>query len=59
MVFVELRKILGEEPFFQILKQYVSEYSFRHATIDDFIRLCARYTDVDLDQFFYKWLETA
>jgi hypothetical protein len=59
LVFAELRQILGDEAFFQLLKEYAAEYSYRHATIADFIRLCGRYTDLDLGQFFYKWLETA
>ncbi|HHY36345.1 MAG TPA: M1 family metallopeptidase [Firmicutes bacterium] len=59
LVFVQLRQVLGDEAFFQLLQEYVAEYCYRHATIDDFIRLCRRYTELDLELFFCKWLETA
>ncbi|MGI6575624.1 MAG: M1 family metallopeptidase [bacterium] len=59
IVFSQLRETLGDEDFFALLQQYLAEYKYRHVTIDEFIEFCQQVTDLQLGEFFYKWLETA
>lgn len=53
----ELRKELGDEVFFQIMKVYFDKYRFKHATTKDFIKLCQQVSDRELQAFFSKWLD--
>ncbi|AOT70540.1 M1 family metallopeptidase [Geosporobacter ferrireducens] len=52
----ELRKELGEQMFFQIMKVYFDKYRFKHATTEDFIKLCEQISDRELQDYFNKWL---
>ena len=53
----ELRKELGDEVFFQIMKVYFDKYRFKHATTEDFIKLCQQVSERELQAFFSKWLD--
>ena len=52
----ELRRLLGDDKFFEIIKNYVEEYRFKIATGEDFIKVCQEVSDIDLGDFFEPWL---
>jgi quinol monooxygenase YgiN len=51
-----LRHIMGEEKFFEALREYVREYSYRNVTTEDFRAVCERVHGKDLDWFFAQWV---
>ena len=51
----ELRKMLGDDTFFKILRSYVEKYKFRIAYTDDFINVCEEISGKDLTEFFKHW----
>ncbi len=51
----ELRKILGDDTFFKIIKSYVEQYKFKIATTEDFVRVCEEVSGKDLTDFFKPW----
>ncbi len=53
-----LRKIVGEENFFNILKAYISHPNliYNVATIADFQNVCEKISAQDLDYFFNEWI---
>ncbi len=53
-----LRFVVGDEVFFDILRNYVERYSHESAGVDDFIQTAEETSNLDLDWFFYQWLET-
>ena len=54
-----LRRLLGDERFFDLLRAWASEYRDGHATTDDFISLAERIGERELDSFFDVWLFNA
>lgn len=52
----ELRKQVGNEVFFNILKTYYNEYAFKIATTEDFINVCEKIGNNEFDSFFDKHL---
>jgi len=57
LVLHALRYILGDETFFEVLRQYVRTYAFQRSTVDDFRRLASEQSGKDLDWFFDEWLD--
>ena len=53
----ELRKELGDQLFFQILKVYFDKYRFKNATTEDFITLCEQVSDREMRDYFSHWLD--
>lgn len=53
-----LRKVVGENDFYQILKDYAasSELRYGSATIQDFVDIAESVSDSDLGWFFDQWL---
>lgn len=53
-----LRKVVGNEYFFEILKSYANhpEFSYSNASTDDFHNLCKNIAGMDLDYFFNQWI---
>ena len=47
-----LRMYLGDDRFFPAMRDYLKEYTFRHATTKDFENYLTRHTGVDLKDFF-------
>lgn len=47
-----LRMYLGDDRFFPAMRDYLKEYTFRHATTKDFENYLTRHTGVDLEDFF-------
>ncbi len=58
MVLHALRLELGDDDFFEILRQWVARYNGRSATSDDFRSLAAETAGRDLDPFFDDWLSS-
>jgi tetratricopeptide (TPR) repeat protein len=52
-----LRKVMGDEKFFQLLRQYVESYRNQTSTVDDFRRLANAVNGSDLSWFFAQWYD--
>ena len=51
-----LRRTVGDEAFYEILRTYVANYRGANATTGDFVRLSESISDRELDDFFQRWL---
>ncbi|WP_309619475.1 M1 family aminopeptidase, partial [Salinibacterium sp.] len=51
-----LRRTVGDEPFFGLLREWVATYRFGVADTDDFRALAAGYVEGPLEQLFDGWL---
>jgi len=51
-----LHHLLGEEGWWQLLRNLIQEYRFKDVTHEDFIRLANEISDEPLDWFFEQWL---
>ena len=58
MVLHALRLEVGDDDFFQILRQWVARYTGSSATSDDFRSLSAEVAGRDLSDFFDAWLSS-
>lgn len=52
----ELRKQVGDEVFFNILKTYYRDYGFKNATTEDFLNVCEKIGNEEFDSFFDRHL---
>jgi hypothetical protein len=50
-----LRQEMGDEVFFQTLKEFARRYKNAHATFIDFVSLCNEVSRRDWMPFFYQW----
>lgn len=57
MVFHMLRNMMGEENFYQVLKNVIIEKRFQRASWDDIERECGKVAKKDLRWFFKQWVE--
>lgn len=51
-----LRREVGDEAFFSILREYLSRYQYSNATTADFIDVAEEISGRDLNHFFDNWL---
>lgn len=53
-----LRGVVGDEDFFQILRDYYSDPRYAHgaAETEDFQEICETTSGMDLDYFFQEWI---
>lgn len=53
-----LRGVLGDEVFFECLKQYATDtnFKYKHASTEDFQLVCETVSGQDLDYFFDQWI---
>ncbi|MEK6407246.1 MAG: M1 family metallopeptidase [Acidobacteriota bacterium] len=51
-----LRHVLGDQKFFDALKQYRERFAFSNASTLDFQRVCEEYYGASLDWFFQQWI---
>jgi aminopeptidase N len=51
-----LRGIVGDEPFFDCLRNYYKEYKNSIAMTEDFLRVVEETTGMELDWFFEQWV---
>jgi aminopeptidase N len=54
----DLRHRIGDDTFFQLLREWAARYRYGTATTDDFIALAEEVSGEDLDAFFADWLAT-
>jgi len=54
-----LRLRVGDDAFFEIMRQYFAQYSGSHASTDDFIAIAETISGEDLQAFFRAWLYEA
>ena len=54
-----LRYIIGDDKFFQGLKQYTQQYAWKSATTDDFRKVMETAAGQDLGYFFIQWIESS
>lgn len=56
-VLVMLRSVLGDDNFFKLLKEYVYNFGFQDASIQDFKKLAEKISSQDLTYFFSEWID--
>lgn len=56
LVLVALRRTVGDDVFFSILRTWATEFDNRSVTTEDFVRLSSRLAGTDLTSFFDAWL---
>ena len=54
----QLRKLIGDEPFRRGVHDYLTQYSYRNATLDDFIGALSKASGRDLRPWAQQWLYT-
>lgn len=54
-----LESLVGEDKVLKIMQDYFSKFSFKNATVDDFIKICNEVSGEDLTWFFNQWLYTS
>jgi tetratricopeptide (TPR) repeat protein len=52
-----LRWVMGDENFFKALKEYIYNFGYKEATIQDFKQICEKITSQDLTYFFSQWID--
>jgi peptidase M1-like protein len=52
-----LRHVMGDEKFFEALRTYVQEYSYRNVATEDFRAVCERAYGKSLEWFFAQWVD--
>lgn len=58
-VFNMLRYVIGDEKFFQTLKEYSKQYAWKSANTDDFKKIAETVSGQDLGYFFIQWIESS
>ncbi|MFC4529287.1 M1 family metallopeptidase [Sphaerisporangium dianthi] len=53
-----LRRALGDEPFFSLLREWTGTYQHGAVTTEKFTRMAARFSATALDGLFSRWLYT-
>jgi tetratricopeptide (TPR) repeat protein len=57
LVLHALRKVLGDDKFFAVMRKYVETYHDKLTTVDDFRHLAAEVAGQDLSWFFSEWID--
>ncbi|MDE2755632.1 MAG: M1 family aminopeptidase, partial [Acidobacteriota bacterium] len=52
-----LRAVIGDEKWFELMKQFVYDYGYKTASIGDFKVLAEKISEKDLGYFFSQWIE--
>jgi len=52
-----LRWVLGDENFFKAVKEYVYNFGYKEASIQDFKAICEKISSQDLTYFFSEWID--
>ncbi len=51
-----LRRELGDEQFFQVLRNYYETFKYKNASTEDFKQICENVSQKDLNYFFDQWV---
>lgn len=54
-----LRYVMGDEKFYQTLKQFAKQYAWKSATTEDFRKVAEAVAGQDLKYFFIQWIESS
>ncbi len=54
-----LRYVVGDEKFFQILKDFPKEFAWKAVTTDDFRKVAENDSQQNLQGFFIQWIESS
>jgi Peptidase family M1 domain len=54
-----LRHIVGDEKFFQILKEFPQQFAWKPVTTEDFRKVASNVSGQDLGYFFLQWIESS
>jgi aminopeptidase N len=54
-----LRYVIGDDKFFQALKAYAQQYSWKSASTEDFRKVAETVSGQDLGYFFIEWIESS
>ncbi len=54
-----LRKVMGDEKFFSLMREFVETYRNKLTTVDDFRRMASKAQGQDLSWFFSQWIDQA
>lgn len=54
-----LRELVGERNFRQGIQEYLNEYKFKNASIDDFLLEMERVSQINLSDFREQWLQSS
>ena len=58
-VFGMLRYVVGDEKFFQTLKEFAQRYSWKSVVTEDFRKVAEEVSKQDLGYFFIQWIESS
>ncbi|PRY33561.1 M1 family metallopeptidase [Pseudosporangium ferrugineum] len=58
MTLHQLRRTVGDDDFFEILRTWVAEHRYGNATTEQFIALSEKVSGLQLDELFRTWLYT-
>ena len=54
-----LRYVMGDDKFFQALKNYTQQFAWKSVVTDDFRKVCENAAGQDLGYFFIQWIESS
>lgn len=54
-----LRYVMGDDKFFQALKNYTQQFAWKSVLTDDFRKVCENAAGQDLGYFFIQWIESS
>jgi tetratricopeptide (TPR) repeat protein len=54
-----LRSVIGDEKFFQTLKDFAAQYAWKSVTTDDFKKTAEKVAAQDLAYFFIQWIDSS
>lgn len=55
---LQLRHIIGKNPFDRGMRNYLAEWGFKHPRPEDFIRIMEKTSGLHLDWFYHFWINT-
>jgi len=58
-VYHMLRTVIGDEPFFKLLKEIPDRFAWRSVSTDDFRRTAEAVSGSNLQYFFIQWIESS
>ncbi|MBI4465250.1 MAG: peptidase M1 [Acidobacteria bacterium] len=53
-----LRWVIGDDAFFQLLRQFADQFAFGSATTDDFRKIAEQVSSQNLQGFFLQWMNS-
>jgi len=51
-----LRRETGDSLFFSILREYYKQFNHKTASTEDFLNVCKKVSNMNLDEFFRQWV---